>query len=178
MGFGVGDLFGIFAGGAWLAKENIASIGEQSVDKTRSELIQAYILENTDSALEEKLRKDIEDPDKYDEIWQRIERFKRDNPTMLWKKLHQKTGTICYAGFSLLNVRTYGVEDIGKKRLPFRDSTGSMYGKSYAEEARLRDNREIALSLLIWTYGKETKTSAVQNAERIYPLPRGKIRNW
>ena len=39
MGFGVGDLFGIFAGAAWLAKENIASIGEQSVDKTRSELI-------------------------------------------------------------------------------------------------------------------------------------------
>jgi len=178
MAFGVDDLFSIVAGSAWLTKEGASAIGEQAQDKARDELIRDYILRNTDDALEAKLRKDIEDPDKFDEIWQRIEQFKRDNPTKLWKKIHKETRTPCYAGFSLVNVRTFSVNDIGQKRLPFRDAKGGLYGRNLTEESQLRDNREIALSLLIWTYGKETRESAQQNAQRVYPIQKSKGRNW
>lgn len=177
MGFGVGSLFSVLLGGAWLVKETVGEIKEHSGDEVRRRLISSYIDENTDLELEDRLRKDIENPDKYDEIWARIEGYKRDNPTILWSKIHKTTGTKCYAGFSLLNCRSFDIADIGERRIPFRDAKGSLYGRNQMEERQLHDNREIALSLLIWTYGKETRDSARNNAERIYPIAPSK-RKW
>ena len=170
MSFGVGDLFGILAGGAFVTKEAIKEIGERAESEGRTKLIQAYISESTDIELEKKLKMDIEDPKKYAEVWERIESYKRDNPTTAWCKTHKATGKKCYPGFSLIYCRSFDVADIGKRRIPFRDAKGGLFGRNQTEEAQLHDNREIALSLLMWTYGKETVNSARKNAENIYPI--------
>lgn len=83
---GIGDLFSIFAGGAWLATETAKEIGERAVGEERSRLIKAYIAEHTDPELEQRMMEDVKNPDMYDAVWERIESFKRDNPVSAMRK--------------------------------------------------------------------------------------------
>ena len=72
---GIGDLFSIFAGGAWLATETAKEIGERAVGEERSRLIKAYIAEHTDPELEQRMMEDVKNPDMYDAVWERYRVF-------------------------------------------------------------------------------------------------------
>lgn len=172
---GIGDLFSIFAGGAWLATETAKEIGERAVGEKRSRLIKAYIAEHTDPELEQRMMEDVKNPDMYDAVWERIESFKRDNPVFCdeeaKKSLIKKyDGTYGYTS-------RFGWQNVGEERLPFRTANGSLYGKSQYQDLELDGNRNIAVMLLMQTYGKMKLSHAKTTAEKLYPIPKTN-RNW
>ena len=154
---GVGDLFTILAGGAWLTKEAVNEIGERADDQTRDALIKKYIAEHTDPALERRLWEDVENPVMYDELWRRIETFKRDNPVYCNEDIIKNTKKD-YTGIKEIVYSPW--YDVGKRRPLFRDANPS--GLVY---------------LLMQTYGKMKLSHAREEAERLYPIPKSK-RSW
>lgn len=156
MSFGVGDLFGILAGGAFVAREAGIEICERAEGEARSKLIKEFVVEHTDAELEQKLTADVENPSMYNDVWKRLEEFKRDNPLFCKKHTSQYD--------------RFGWENVGKERLPFRDAKGTLIGKSQNEELILKSNRNIAVYLLMQTYGIMTANSALEAAREKYPL--------
>lgn len=156
MSFGVGDLFGILAGAAFVAREVGIEISERAEGEVRSKLIKEFVAEHTDVELEHKLIADVENPYKYDEVWNRLEEFKRNNPIFCKKHTSQYD--------------RFGWENVGKARLRFRDSNGTLIGKNQNEELALKGNRNIAVYLLMQTYGKMTENSALEAAREKFPL--------
>lgn len=174
MGFGVGDLFSIIGGGAWLAKEAVGEICERQDNLANAELIEAFVSEHTDSELEERLRAEILTVSSYEEIWSELEQYKRDNP--VWCKMHEKTGWQGqYTGKYYEPV--FGWQDVGKKRLPFFDDKGTVRGKNQQEESILSSNRNIVLQMLLETHGKMRRDIARVEAQKKYPLPKSN-RSW
>lgn len=169
MGFGVEDLFGILAGGAWLTKEAIKENLELAGNRAHAEKIMSFIEEHTDTQLEENLRKDILNPDCYDSVWIRLETYKRDNP--VWCKRHEEKGWQGqYTG--VYYEPHFGWQDVGIKRLPFWGDDESALNQK--ERAVFDVNRGIALNLLMQTYGKMSLAMARIKAEEKYPLPKSK----
>lgn len=169
---GVLELYEILFGGAWVTKELFKEAGERGVEKRRSELIKQYVAEHTDLELEERLMREVESPSKYNEVWERIENFKRENPVYCkreadksWKKKYDGT----YGYFS-----RFGWQDVGYSRLEFRTSKGSLYGKTQREDILLEGNRNIAVYLLMQTYGKMKLSHAKTQAENMYRPQRSK----
>ena len=160
MGFGVGDLFSILAGGAWLAKDAVCESLERDRNNRQYRLCKTYVDKHTDPELEKKLKKDIEDPKKYNQIWERIEKYQRDNPLCPWNRCYEDAPRESYVWF----FADFKQSDIGKKRLPVRNEKGSLYGRNSAEGDWLFRNQEFTLSLLMWTYGKESSRNAINNA--------------
>ena len=156
MGFSVGDLFGILAGGAFVAREACIEIGEKAEGEERAKQIKVFIAEHTDAELEQRLTADVENPSMYEEVWKRLEEFKRDNPVFC------KQHTSQYDRFGWANV--------GKERLNFRSEKGSLIGSSQNEELILKSNRNVAVYLLMQTYGKMTVNAALEAAREKYPL--------
>ena len=68
MPFGIGDLLSIFGGAGFVAKKVVEEHKEREAALTRNDLIQKFIQKYTDPALEERLRQDIQNPEKYEEI--------------------------------------------------------------------------------------------------------------
>ena len=172
---GIGDLFSIFAGGAWLATETAKEIGERAVGEERSRLIKAYIAEHTDPKLEQRMMEDVKNPDMYNTVWERIESFKRDNPVFCDEEakkflIKRHDGTYDYASI-------FGWQDVGKRRLMFRTANGCLYGKSQYEDMELDGNRNIAVMLLMQTYGKMKLSHARATASELYPAQKSK-RHW
>jgi len=163
MSFGIGDLFSILSGGAWLAKEAAKEAAEKKDDITCAERRRRFIAEHTDLELEEKLKKEIEDPREYESVWQRIEAFKRENCEFcdMHSNEHER----------------FGWAQVGTQRLAFRDKKGGLYGKSLYEETQLKGNRNIALYLLMQTYGKMKLSHAEAVAGRMFPLKESN-RSW
>ncbi len=174
MPFGIGDLFGILGGGAWLAKEGVKEISEQAENRDRNALIDAYVAEHTDPALEEKLKKDLLDPALHDGIWKALESYKLDHPA--WCREHEKTGW--YGAYTRKFYEpNFGWQDIGLKRVPLLDAKGSVRGRNAQEEERLAANRSLVLQMLLEMHGKMRHDIALLEARKKYPLPKSK-RSW
>ena len=71
----------------------------------------------------------------------------------------------------------FGWQNVGEERLPFRTTNGSLYGKSQYQDLELDGNRNIAVMLLMQTYGKMKLSHAKTTAEKLYPIPKSN-RNW
>lgn len=65
----------------------------------------------------------------------------------------------------------FGWQNVGEERLPFRTANGSLYGKSQYQDLELDGNRNIAVMLLMQTYGKMKLSHAKTTAEKLYPFP-------
>lgn len=152
---GVLDLFTMMAGGAWLTKEAVRETGNRGVEKYRADLIQKYIAEHTDLELEQTWAQKIDDPDCYDEVWTRLESFKRDNP--VWCEQHSNKPR--YSEYLQKMVGpNFGWQSIGKLRL-----------KKVSDELR-----GTVLNMLMQTHGKNTVIAARQLARLEYPEPESK----
>lgn len=165
MGFGLGSLFSIFAGAAWVAKEGIRETCWKTDYANYENKIKLFIESHTDPKLEEELKNRIEDPNNWVEnwtkMWERIEDYKarggkyylqdKDNKYSSWR-------------------------NVGKERLPIRDKNGTFYGKSEYENMLLSDNRNIMLYLLMQTYDKMTVQHATSVAEDMFDMPKRKSR--
>ena len=147
MPFGVNELFSIFAGAGFLANKSRKERQEKRASLTRNDLIDQYIKKYTDPELEKKLIHDILDPQKYDEIWDRIESYKkRRGGWYVWKR-HNPAW-----------------QEVGTHRLPFRTMSGQTYTKNQYENNVLQGNRNKALYMLMHTYGKMTVNDATWEA--------------
>ncbi len=174
MGFGVGDLFSIIGGGAWLAKEAVNEIGERQENLANAELVEAFVSEHTDLELEERLRAEILTASSYEKIWSELEQYKRDNP--VWCRMHEQAGWRGqYTGKYYEPV--FGWQDVGQKRLPFFDDAGTVRGKNQQEEGILSANRNIVLQMLLEMRGKMRKDIALIEARKQYPLSKSN-RSW
>ena len=132
------------------------------------DLRRQYIELWTDPELEARLEADIENPDKYDEIWDRLEEFKRTRGTQLvCEELDEKPLVLDgYAIYSSLWIKVVGVE-----RRPFRDTNGNLEGRNKNEEKMLDLYRYSALLCLMHTYNKKTMTQARKEAEHFFQFP-------
>lgn len=174
MAFGIGDLFGIIGGGAWLAREGIRDICEQVDNRTNKELVDAFVTENTDLELEAKLQKELLNPALHNDIWESLEKFKRDNP--VWCKQHEDTGW--YGEYTQkFHEPNFGWQDIGHKRVPLLNAKGTVRGKNMQEESQLAANRNLVLQMLMEMHGKMRHDIALIEARKKYPLPKSK-RSW
>ena len=156
-------LFGLLAGGAMIAKDSIDAARENVRSMEIAEARKEYVKAHTDSELEERLMHDVENPEKYEDLWERIESFKRDNPVFCSKHASR--------------YERFGWNNVGHERLMFRSAKGGLYGKTQYESMLLDGNRNIAVYLLMQTYGKMKKSHAQAEAERIYPIIPSK-RRW
>ena len=68
-----------------IAKDSIDAARENVRSMEIAEARKEYVKAHTDSELEERLMHDVENPEKYEELWERIESFKRDNPVFCSK---------------------------------------------------------------------------------------------
>ncbi len=169
MAFGIGDLFGILGGGAWLAKEGVREICEQTDNRTNKALVDAFVAEHTDLELEEKWKKVLLDPARHDNIWRTLERYKRDNP--VWCRQYEKAGW--YGEYTRqLHEPSFGWQDIGNKCVPLLDEKGTVRGRNAQEENRLAVNRSLVLQMLMETSGKMRQDIALLEARKKYPLPK------
>lgn len=158
MPFGIGDLLSIFGGAAFLAKKAVEEHKEREAALTRNELIQKFVQKYSDLALEERLRQDIRNPEKYNEIWERIESYKaRKGGWYVWKSEHPAW------------------QDVGRGRLPFRTASGELHAPTQYEDDILCGNRNKALFMLMHTYGKMTVNDATWEARN---ASEGMLRNW
>lgn len=158
MSFGIRDLFSIFGGAGFLANQLVKEHKEKQMNLTRHDLIQQYIQKYTDPALEEKLRQDILDPAKYDEIWERIESYKaKGGRWYVWKRDHPAW------------------KAVGQERFPFRTKSGLLHPRNDYDDCRLHGNRNKALFMLMHTYGKMTVNEAEWEALR---LSVGALQSW
>ena len=171
---GVLDLFTILAGGAWLTKETFREVDEHGAEQYRTKLINEFIAQHSDIELERQLQAQIENPACYDEIWQRLELFKRDNP--VWCKERESkpeylpNSTICLPAQP-------GWQDVGVQRLPFRDEYGYLTPANQRLAHILSQNRTFTLIMLMETYDKMTLSRARQAANKKYPIAPSK-RKW
>ena len=158
MPFGIGDLLSIFGGAGFLAKKTVEEHKEREAVITRNELIQKFVQKYSDPTLEERLRQDIRNPEKYDEIWERIESYKaRNGGWYRWNREHPAW------------------QDVGSGRLPFRTASGELHATTQYEDDVLYGNRNKALFMLMHTYGKMTVNDATQEARN---ASEGMLRNW
>lgn len=158
MPFGIGDLLSIFGGAGFVAKKVVEEHKEREAALTRNDLIQKFIQKYTDPALEERLRQDIQNPEKYEEIWKRIESYKaRKGGWYVWKREHPAW------------------QDVGHNRLPFRTASGELHASTQYEDDVLQGNRNKALFMLMHTYGKMTLNDATWEARG---ASEGMLQNW
>lgn len=158
MSFGIGDLFNVFAGTGFLANKAVKEHKEKRQALTRNDLIDKFVQKYTDPALEERLRQDILDPKKYDEIWNRIESYKaRKGGWYVWKRENPAW------------------QDVGHNRLSFRTASGELHAPTQYEDDVLQGNRNKALFMLMHTYGKMTVNDATWEARSASD---GILRNW
>lgn len=142
----------------WLAIGSYHVFGESIADysqKKKINEVSSIIKSLIDEEFEQKLRDEISDasPDKFNEVWCRIEEYKRDNPHLLQK--HNSTSYWSY---------------VGKERFPFtRDKFCLVAGKNKltkADEKMLSTYRGWTITLLMSTYGKYSVAEATRIAFR------------
>lgn len=135
---------------------NAVSSGQgERIQKQQVSQVEAIIQCLTDKAFEEKLKCEIADADgeKFNEIWCRIEEFKRDNPHLIQKHL----------------ASSYWFH-VGKERFPFTYTQFLLQtGKqrlTKSDEKLLGTYRGWTLTLLMNTYGKYSTMEATRIAFR------------
>lgn len=134
--------------GAYIAKEVGTAAKSQINFEVREQYRKKFFDEWVDETLEKKLRDDLSTPSKYNEIWERIEKYKEDEGEVyLMRKLFgEKKGWRYFWG------------DVGEKRLPIRNKNGK-YATGYTAK-EYNDNFWKTMSLLMNTYEKLTVDDA------------------
>lgn len=168
MAFGVDDLLWLLGGISYKAIDGTKKVVSEEKSKTVSEFIQKYIEDSTDAELERSLGSDVSNPQKYEEIWSKIERFHRDNPVSGWCRRYKESAIIYTPQFTTNIPHNFSLDDIGKRRLYFWSSAEHKRENKLEMENIFYDYQEIAITLLMWIYGKETRSSARKNAMIIY----------
>lgn len=158
MPFGIGDLLSIFGGAGVIAKKAVTEHKEREAALTKADLIQKFVQKYSDPALEERLRQDIQNPEKYNEIWERIESYKARK-----------------GGWYRWNYEHPAWQAVGLTRLPFRTVSGELHAPTQYEDDVLNGNRNKALFMLMHTYGKMTVNDATLEARN---ASEGMLRNW
>ena len=162
----IGSFFTILAAGGWILKESYKELSAGVEADSRDRLMKKFVEEHTDLELESRLLNDIENPEKYNEVWSRIERFKRDNPFLIEREIRRIRGD--------KGDRLHGYvprsewEYVGSTRLPFRTPSGALRCKGLERSMTLEHNRIIALWFLMISYGKLSSGRAEQIARNIY----------
>ena len=170
MAFGSDDLLWVLGGAAYVA-DGAKKAASREKSRTMSEFVQKYICENTDVTLEREIGADVANPQKYEEVWERIERYHRENPISGWSRRYKGSSIICTPQFPKGEIpHNFSVKDIGKCRLYFWSQARNKRAYNAEMDNIFYDYQEIAITLLMWTYGKETRSSARKNAEKIYRI--------
>lgn len=170
---GVISLFVIFAGVFWLIKEAMRESGEKRANQKQDQLANDFIKKHTDLAMENALRKRVEDPAYYDAVWERLETYKKDNP--VWCKEHEERGHYDANGRYVEPV--FGWQSVGKERIAFRDVDGSLTPRNLNYSMQLAYNRDHIVGMLMQTYGKMSLVNARDAANKKYPVIPSK-RKW
>lgn len=147
---GILDLFTMIGGGAWLTKEAIRETADRGEEKHKCNLAKRYMEENTDIELEQEFARLLDrDYASHDEIWTRLEEFKRDNP--VWCEQHSQKPYYCTytQKFVEPSLNWYHV---GRKR--------QIVGNGV--------NRGTVLSMLMATCGKRTVDAARHDTFDLY----------
>lgn len=100
------------------------------------------------------MTKDVENPAKYEEIWRRIEEFKRDNPAWCFINIRESTREKYMEPGVTISSPWYNI--VGKFRPDFFAPFGGIYGKTQRQTDYLESNRKLAVTLLMQTYWKKT----------------------
>lgn len=133
---------------AYVTKEVGTAAKTQINFEVREQYRKKFFDEWVDEALEKKLRDDLSTPSKYDEIWERIEKYKEDEGEVyLMRKL-----------FGEREGRRYFWEDVGKTRFQIRNKNGKCATGYTAKE--YNNNYWKTMSLLMNTYEKLTADDA------------------
>jgi hypothetical protein len=135
----------LFAGGVFGASHKCRKYVSNSKEKRKGDLYHSLLI---DQELERKLWRDVCDQDKLDEVWNRIEQFKRDNPV------------ICAQD----DTNHWGY--VGKHRFRTTYARGERHAKKRDEELRIA--RSMTVDLLAMTYGKHSQSQASIISSRGY----------
>lgn len=158
MGFGPLDLFAVFLGPLWLAKEAVKENYEHSVSVDREKRVKEIISNLSNEELEWQIVDFVDNPDNYEAIYEYLEEFKRRNPEWC-KQREEPTGTVRglvpTVGMNCLDWYNVGIE-----RVSF------FGGKRKYDQAMARDNRKICGKMILNTLGFETVNSATMKARK------------
>lgn len=158
MPFGIGDILSFLGGAGFLANKAVGEHRKRTEELTRNEMIQKFVKKYSDPILEERLRQDIQNPDKYNEIWERIESYKAQG-----------------GGWYRWNRDHAAWQEVGSNRFPFRTESGNLHAHTQYEDTVLESNRNKALFMLMHTYGKMTIKDATMEARN---ASEAMLRNW
>ena len=117
-----------------------AAIDEIKTQREIKRMNKIIAMTRIDKDLEDKLWHDVCDPDKYEEIWTRIEKYKREHPDVVLKE------TTSYWGH------------VGKHRFRSFYAPGERHSKKRDEELLL--SKRMTLDLLALTYGGRSFSQA------------------
>ncbi|MCM1236350.1 MAG: hypothetical protein NC489_40230 [Ruminococcus flavefaciens] len=168
MAFGVTDLLWILAGISYKTGEGAVKALSQESSREMSDFVQNYILENTDATLEKAIADDVANPQKYEAVWEKIEKHHRENPIIGWCRRYKDSSILYSPQFSSDIPHAFSLDDIGKNRLYFWSHASGKRAYKNEMESVFYDCQEIAITLLMWIHGKETRSSARKNAFMIY----------
>ena len=138
-------------GGYYAAEEGLGG----HFQKKKLSDVDAIIRSLTDEALEQSIRNEVGNAseEKFDEIWNRIEEFKRDNPHLIRKHIWSS-----YWGH------------VGKERFPFTYERFCLQSNkkklTKSDEKMLATYRGWVVTLLMNTYGKYSVVEATRIAFR------------
>lgn len=133
---------------AYVTKEVGTAAKTQINFEVREQYRKKFFDEWVDETLEKKLRDDLSTPSKYNEIWERIEKYKEDEGEVyLMRKL-----------FGERQGWRYFWEDVGKTRLQIRNKNGKCATGYTTKE--YNNNYWKTMSLLMNTYEKLTVDDA------------------
>lgn len=147
----LGDLFTMLAGGTYVAKKCFDEINENGKCIDAKLAMDKFIKEHTDFELEKKLKQDIENPNKFNEIYERLEEYKNNNGRY-------------YLGFQYI----WDFRLSNNTRLRLTDRDGGLYGRTKKEADELYENRWVVLEMLMHTYEKMTYNQASWIASGVY----------
>lgn len=166
MGFGPLDLFAVFLGPLWLAKEAVKENSEKSAVLDRRKQIEDYINEHTNKELELEVKEFIDNPDNYDTVYKYLEGFKKENPD--WCREHERP-IEHFRGREWGDQAWYKEDNIGNDSLDWYnvglERVNFFGGKSDYEYRRRRDNRNRALAMIMEIFGYATVAQAKFRAE-------------
>jgi len=160
VGFGVANLYALLGGIGFLAihkaKDAAGEMEYQSYKEWSSEFLREY----TDIELENKLLADIFNPSCHERIWERLEKFKRDNP-LVCKRVagHMRKDEYIRTSYCA-----------GKEQQHFRKDAPRFSWDDIGNgrpEAILINEHGWALQMLMMTYGKMTEQRAQLELKRI-----------
>lgn len=190
MGFGVGDFLWIIGGGAWLTQHGARSFAKGVRDlndtATRCQNYNATIRKTTDYATEQKYMALVDDEEHFDELWQTLEEYKRDNPVAcyLCDVRYTRSKVLSnwwYSAFRWAHVgkqrvmvsckgkrQVYAMIDAYKRGSKTTRSVSDKFCAEWVQQMRV--NGEHMVDMLMQIHGKRSSNAASQMAAQQYGI--------